>query len=63
MQHRRVRVAYRRIWPLCVSAAIAIPSLAITPESEGFYTSLNCGPGSGDKRSRVIENRDIALRR
>ncbi|MGA7710344.1 MAG: peptidoglycan editing factor PgeF [Rhizomicrobium sp.] len=25
--------------------------------SEGIYASLNCGPGSGDDRARVIENR------
>jgi hypothetical protein len=25
--------------------------------SEGFYASLNCGPGSGDDRAKVIENR------
>jgi YfiH family protein len=25
--------------------------------SEGLYTSLNCGPGSGDMRENVIENR------
>jgi hypothetical protein len=25
--------------------------------SEGIFASLNCGPGSGDERARVIENR------
>lgn len=25
--------------------------------SEGIYASLNCGPGSGDDRAKVIENR------
>jgi len=25
--------------------------------SNGFYASLNCGPGSGDDRAKVIENR------
>src|ERR1700709_231567 len=25
--------------------------------SEGIYTSLNCGPGSGDVRADVLENR------
>ncbi len=25
--------------------------------SEGIYASLNCGPGSGDERAKVIENR------
>jgi hypothetical protein len=25
--------------------------------SEGLFASLNCGPGSGDKRARVLENR------
>jgi YfiH family protein len=29
--------------------------------SEGIYASLNCGPGSGDTREAVIENRGIAL--
>ena len=25
--------------------------------SDGIYASLNCGPGSGDDRAKVIENR------
>lgn len=25
--------------------------------SEGIFTSLNCGPGSGDERTNVVENR------
>lgn len=29
--------------------------------SEGIYSSLNCGPGSGDTREAVIENRRRAL--
>jgi polyphenol oxidase len=29
--------------------------------SPGFYASLNCGPGSGDDRSNVVENRRRAL--
>ncbi|MDE2134768.1 MAG: peptidoglycan editing factor PgeF [Alphaproteobacteria bacterium] len=29
--------------------------------SEGIYTSLNCGPGSGDERAKVIENRRRAM--
>lgn len=29
--------------------------------SEGLYSSLNCGPGSGDDRERVIENRRRAM--
>lgn len=29
--------------------------------STGIYASLNCGPGSGDTRERVIENRSRAL--
>jgi len=29
--------------------------------SQGIYASLNCGPGSGDKRDRVMENRARAL--
>ncbi|MFL5238453.1 MAG: peptidoglycan editing factor PgeF [Rhizomicrobium sp.] len=29
--------------------------------SEGIFSSLNCGPGSGDDRQRVIENRHRAL--
>jgi hypothetical protein len=29
--------------------------------SEGIFASLNCGPGSGDARERVIENRRRAL--
>ncbi|HEY4114404.1 MAG TPA: peptidoglycan editing factor PgeF [Rhizomicrobium sp.] len=29
--------------------------------SEGIYASLNCGPGSGDERAKVIENRRRAL--
>lgn len=29
--------------------------------SDGIYTSLNCGPGSGDARENVIENRSRAL--
>jgi purine-nucleoside/S-methyl-5'-thioadenosine phosphorylase / adenosine deaminase len=29
--------------------------------STGLYASLNCGPGSNDDRTRVIENRRIAL--
>lgn len=29
--------------------------------SDGLYTSLNCGPGSGDDRAKVIENRTRAL--
>jgi len=29
--------------------------------SEGIYASLNCGPGSGDARERVLENRSRAL--
>jgi polyphenol oxidase len=29
--------------------------------SSGIYESLNCGPGSGDDRSNVIENRGCAL--
>ena len=30
--------------------------------SQGIYRSLNCGVGSGDELSRVIENRDRAMR-
>ena len=29
--------------------------------SEGIYASLNCGPGSGDDRVKVIENRRHAI--
>jgi hypothetical protein len=29
--------------------------------SEGIFASLNCGPGSGDERGNVIENRRRAL--
>ena len=29
--------------------------------SEGIYASLNCGPGSGDDRGRVVANRRRAL--
>lgn len=29
--------------------------------SEGIYASLNCGPGSKDERSRVLENRSRAV--
>jgi YfiH family protein len=29
--------------------------------SEGIYSSLNCGPGSGDNRARVAENRRRAM--
>jgi hypothetical protein len=29
--------------------------------SEGIYSSLNCGPGSGDDRARVVENRRRAM--
>ncbi|MFL6689295.1 MAG: peptidoglycan editing factor PgeF [Alphaproteobacteria bacterium] len=29
--------------------------------SEGIFSSLNCGPGSGDDRQRVVENRRRAL--
>ncbi len=29
--------------------------------SEGIYASLNCGPGSGDERAKVIENRRRAM--
>jgi hypothetical protein len=29
--------------------------------SEGIYASLNCGPGSGDDRAKVIENRRRAM--
>jgi YfiH family protein len=29
--------------------------------SDGVYASLNCGPGSGDLRERVVENRRRAL--
>ena len=29
--------------------------------SEGIYASLNCGPGSGDDRTRVVENRRRAM--
>jgi YfiH family protein len=29
--------------------------------SEGIYASLNCGPGSGDDRAHVIENRRRAM--
>ncbi|HYM19134.1 MAG TPA: peptidoglycan editing factor PgeF [Micropepsaceae bacterium] len=29
--------------------------------SEGIYASLNCGPGSGDDRKRVLENRKRAI--
>jgi YfiH family protein len=29
--------------------------------SEGIFSSLNCGPGSGDDRQRIIENRRRAL--
>jgi len=29
--------------------------------SEGVYASLNCGPGSGDDRAKVIENRHRAM--
>ncbi|HEX3942787.1 MAG TPA: laccase domain-containing protein, partial [Rhizomicrobium sp.] len=25
--------------------------------STGIFTSLNCGPGSGDERAHVVENR------
>jgi YfiH family protein len=31
--------------------------------SEGIYASLNCGPGSNDRRTNVIENRDRVLAR
>jgi YfiH family protein len=49
------------------------PNLTITPgiahgffgrtggASSGIYESLNCGPGSGDDRGHVIENRRRAL--
>ena len=30
--------------------------------SDGIYSSLNCGPGSGDDREHVIENRRRAMR-
>src|SRR5438874_8964703 len=30
--------------------------------SDGAYASLNCGPGSGDDRARVVENRSRAMR-
>jgi polyphenol oxidase len=29
--------------------------------SEGVYATLNCGPGSGDERERVVENRRRVL--
>lgn len=29
--------------------------------SEGIYSSLNCGPGSGDDRAHVVENRRRAM--
>ena len=29
--------------------------------SEGIYATLNCGPGSGDDRAKVIENRHRAM--
>ena len=29
--------------------------------SDGIYASLNCGPGSGDERAKVIENRRRAM--
>ena len=29
--------------------------------SEGIYASLNCGPGSGDDRTHVVENRRRAM--
>jgi len=29
--------------------------------SQGIYASLNCGPGSGDARAEVVENRRRAL--
>ena len=29
--------------------------------SDGIYASLNCGPGSGDDRAKVIENRRRAM--
>lgn len=29
--------------------------------SEGVYASLNCGPGSGDDRAKVLENRRLAM--
>jgi polyphenol oxidase len=29
--------------------------------SSGIYESLNCGPGSGDDRNHVVENRERAL--
>src|SRR5205823_125356 len=29
--------------------------------SDGAYASLNCGPGSGDDRARVVENRSRAM--
>jgi YfiH family protein len=29
--------------------------------SEGIFASLNCGPGSGDDRARVVENRNRVL--
>lgn len=29
--------------------------------SDGIYASLNCGPGSGDDRAKVIENRRCAM--
>ena len=30
--------------------------------SDGFYASLNCGYGSGDRADRVTQNRAIAVR-
>jgi YfiH family protein len=30
--------------------------------SEGIYATLNCGPGSGDDREQVLENRSRAMR-
>ena len=31
--------------------------------SEGIYSSLNCGLGSGDRREHVLENRKLAMAR
>ena len=59
----------RRDFSMLVLGAPNLSSNAITHGffgrsggiSSGIYTSLNCGPGSGDDRVEVIENRRRAL--
>ena len=55
------------MWKLSAPSLSSLPDVAhgflgrTGGTSSGFYASLNCGPGSGDDRKNVVENRRRAL--